>query len=77
MLTASEVASMLSVSSGTVRRWALTDQIPAIRLPSGVFRFQRQDIEALLTPMVPLGQPDESQQENSDQDALIFSRDSG
>lgn len=39
-------ARALGVSENTIRRWEERGLIPAIRLPSGVRRFRREDIEA-------------------------------
>ena len=50
LLTAPRVASILSVSDETVRRWADRGLIRSIRLPSGQRRFRRSDVDALLNP---------------------------
>jgi excisionase family DNA binding protein len=41
-----EAAKALGVSENTIRRWEERGLIPAVRLPSGVRRFRRADIEA-------------------------------
>ncbi len=48
LLTTAEVARMLRVNRATVTRYARLGQLPFVRLPSGVYRFRRQDIEKLL-----------------------------
>jgi len=48
LLTAPQVAEMLSVSAETVRSWVKSGRIPHITLPSGKHRFRRADIEAIL-----------------------------
>lgn len=40
-----EAARALGVSENTIRRWEERGLIPAVRLPSGVRRFRRADIE--------------------------------
>lgn len=39
----------LDLSDETVRRWAIDGKIPAIRLPSGQYRFAVEDVDAVLT----------------------------
>jgi excisionase family DNA binding protein len=48
LLTAREVADMLSVSSETVLRWTRKGQMPALRLPSGQIRYWEIDLESWL-----------------------------
>jgi excisionase family DNA binding protein len=50
LLTAPKVAELLGVSAETVRTWAKDGQIRFITLPSGVIRFRREDIDAILEP---------------------------
>lgn len=57
-----EAARALGVSENTIRRWEERGLIPAVRLPSGVRRFRRADIEAAkarmyegLSPLVESG----------------------
>lgn len=46
-----EAARALGVSENTIRRWQERGLIPAVRLPSGVRRFRRADIEAAQAQM--------------------------
>ncbi|MGI8926877.1 MAG: helix-turn-helix domain-containing protein [Tepidiformaceae bacterium] len=46
-LTVRPVAEMLGLSDDTVRRWADSGILPALRLPSGHRRFERAAVEAL------------------------------
>jgi excisionase family DNA binding protein len=48
LLTTAEVAKMLRVSHSTVTRWARLGQIRTLRLPSGKFRYSREEVERLL-----------------------------
>ena len=48
LLSTSQAAEVLCVSDDAVRRWARTGALRAITLPSGVFRFRRSDIDAIL-----------------------------
>lgn len=48
LLTAPQVAELLSVSAETVRSWVKAGTIPHIKLPSGVARFRQADIDAIL-----------------------------
>ena len=48
LLTAREVAELLSVSTETVLRWARRGDLPGFRLPSGQLRFRLEAIEAWL-----------------------------
>lgn len=54
LLTVAEVAEALRISDETVHRWVRQGRLPAIRLPggplerSGLKRFRREDVEALL-----------------------------
>lgn len=43
-----EVAEAFGVSRQTVVRWAKEGVLPKIVLPSGRFRFRREDVEALI-----------------------------
>lgn len=49
-MTTSEVAQALRVDSSTVRRWATTGAIAAVRLPNGTFRIPRTALDELLMP---------------------------
>jgi len=48
LLTTGQVADLLCVSDDTVHRWAREGKLRAIELPSGLKRFKREDIEAIL-----------------------------
>lgn len=48
LLTAPQVAELLSVSAETVRSWVKQGRITHIVLPSGAPRFRRSDIDAIL-----------------------------
>lgn len=50
LMTTSEVAQALRVDSSTVRRWAATGAIAAVRLPNGTFRIPRTALDELLAP---------------------------
>ncbi|MFO7266234.1 MAG: helix-turn-helix domain-containing protein [Limnochordales bacterium] len=47
-LTLSDVAAMLGVHEGTVRRWADSGRLPSYRTPGGHRRFRREDVIAFL-----------------------------
>lgn len=47
-LTLSDVAAMLGVHEGTVRRWADSGRLPSYRTPGGHRRFVREDVMAFL-----------------------------
>ena len=45
MLTVNEVAHLLHVHPGTVRRWEKQDQLKSYRLgPKGIIRFKSEDV---------------------------------
>ena len=46
-LTVKEVATVVRVHPGTVRRWREDGTLPGVRV-GGTIRFRRQDVEALL-----------------------------
>lgn len=46
-LTATQVAERLEVTPETVRDWARTGKLRAIRLPSGRMRFRETDVDAI------------------------------
>ncbi len=48
LLTARQVAELLSVSTETVLRWVRRGDLPGFRLPSGQLRFRLEAIEAWL-----------------------------
>ena len=54
LITTSEAARMLGVSRATVARWIKLGQLPAVRLPSGVYRIHRDVVERMLRE----GRPD-------------------
>lgn len=53
LLTAPQVAALLSVSGESVRRWAEAGRLPSITLPSGQRRFRMSDIDAILAGAQP------------------------
>jgi excisionase family DNA binding protein len=48
LLTAREVADLLGVSTETVLRWTRAGKLPAIRLPGGAIRYQRDELDQWL-----------------------------
>lgn len=48
LLTAVEVAEEFRLDPATVRRWAREGRIERIKLPTGLYRFRREDIKAIL-----------------------------
>ena len=54
-LTTTEAARLLEVDRRTVHRWIRLGQLPAMRLPSGVYKIRREVIEELLRE----GRPDQ------------------
>lgn len=44
------MAELADVSATTVSRWVASGKLAAITLPSGILRFRRDDVTALLTP---------------------------
>lgn len=49
-LTTLEVADILRVAPSTVRRWAESGDIEAVKLPGGQYRFAQAVVDALLAP---------------------------
>lgn len=49
-ITTAAVAALLGVTTPTVRRYADAGHLPCRVLPSGVRRFRREDVLALLPP---------------------------
>jgi len=47
-LTIAEAAAYLRVHEQTVRRYVAADKLPVSRLPSGVMRLKRSDLDAML-----------------------------
>ena len=48
LLTTGQVAALLNLHPQTIRRWIDSGQNRAIRLPSGVWRIRRSDVDSLL-----------------------------
>lgn len=49
LLTIPEVADQFDVHPHTVRRWIKEGRlVPGVTLPSGRYRFRREDVEAIL-----------------------------
>lgn len=68
---ANQAAEILDVSAATVRRWARLGKIPYIQLPSGRMKFRRSDVEALLSPVDPVGSEEgESESVDDEVDGL-------
>lgn len=63
-LTLSNVADMLGVHEGTVRRWADAGRLPSYRTPGGHRRFLRDDVVKFVTHHRVSGEPDLQQLEN-------------
>ena len=51
ILRSSEVARLLGVTRKTVWKWTVEGKIKAIRLPSGEFRYRREDVEEFMKRM--------------------------
>jgi excisionase family DNA binding protein len=56
LLTAREVSELLGVSAETVLRWVRAGKLPAIRLPSGALRFDRDVLDAWIVKRATPGQ---------------------
>ena len=52
LISSKEARERLGVSPATIRRWARTGKIRAIRTPGGHFRFDSATIEALASQEV-------------------------
>jgi excisionase family DNA binding protein len=48
LLTAQEVAERLSVHVESVRRWTRRGELPAVRLPSGRYKYRADDVDAMI-----------------------------
>jgi len=59
LLTAREVAELLSVSTETVLRWTRRGDLPALRLPGGAIRYRQTELDAWLATCTTT-QPDRS-----------------
>ena len=51
ILRSGDVAKILGVTRKTVWTWTVEGRIKAFRLPSGEFRYRREDVEELLREM--------------------------
>jgi excisionase family DNA binding protein len=51
-LSPSEAALLAGVHEDTLKRWARTGRIPAIKTPGGWWRFRRADVLALNEPKI-------------------------
>jgi excisionase family DNA binding protein len=47
LMTVAEVAERLRISDETVHRWSRDGLLPVVRLPTGLKRYRREDIEAI------------------------------
>lgn len=50
LLTAGDVARLLSVHEETVRRWTREGKMPAVKLPNKTVRYRQADVEAMREP---------------------------
>jgi len=50
-LSSAEAAARLGISVRTLQRYTKQGRLASSRLPSGVSRFRRSDVEALLQPV--------------------------
>lgn len=50
LLTTREVAEQYRVTRMTVSRWVKAGHLAAIRLPGGLLRYRRSEVEALAAP---------------------------
>lgn len=48
LLTAQQVADRLAVHVESVRRWTRQGDLPAVRLPSGRYRYRIEDVNVLI-----------------------------
>lgn len=54
LLSLKEASKLLpAVTPVTLRRWANTNKVAHIRMPNGRLWFEREAIQALMTPVVP------------------------
>lgn len=49
LITAEELAGVLRVGVATVKTWAREGRYPAVKLPSGEWRFRREDVQELIS----------------------------
>ncbi len=54
LITADELAAVLRVGVATVKTWAREGRYPAVKLPSGEWRFRRDDLTDLLGTKPPV-----------------------
>jgi excisionase family DNA binding protein len=63
LLQVRRAAGLLGVHENTLRRWEEAGYIRAVRLPSGVRRFRREDVDAVRSRMfeglAPLSESDD------------------
>lgn len=52
LMTVAEVAEAFRVSDETIHRWCRSGYLPYIPLPSGLKRFRRNEVEAILGQQV-------------------------
>ncbi len=53
LLKPSDVATILQVNPATILRWIKDGKLPAIRLPSGVFKVRGETVDAILREYEP------------------------
>lgn len=53
LLSIGEAAALLDVSPQTLRRWEAQGHISPVRTPGGQRRYERHEVEALLTRATP------------------------
>ena len=56
LLTVQETAQMLKVAPITIRRYISSGRLPAVKVGRAI-RVHREDVDNLLTPVVPEGRP--------------------
>jgi len=54
-LTTDEIADLLRVSRGTVRRWVHDGDLPRVNLGVAGFRFRRADVDAFIAKRMETG----------------------
>jgi excisionase family DNA binding protein len=59
LLRPAEVARLLDVSDGTVRRWLAEGHLPSIRTPGGQYRIDPESVARLMT--MPIAESDETE----------------
>jgi excisionase family DNA binding protein len=57
MLSTAAAAQMLSISLGTMRRWADEQYVASYRTPGGQRRFRQSDLDAFIQRMKDAGSP--------------------